>query len=97
MKNTTSVRKDHGIHGICNIFIGHFSLHRVLRLHNERCFCDELWGIALIEVFVRLGLALILTLGLALLLAWGWDSSDRSQPNTAQQRTEAPAQPHAAQ
>ena len=51
----------------------------------------------MIEVFVRLGLALMLSLGLALLLAWGWDSSDRSQPNTAQQRTEAPAQPHAAQ
>lgn len=49
------------------------------------------------EVFVRLGLALLLSLGLAVLLAWGWDSSDRTQPNAAQQRTEAPAPTHAAQ
>jgi len=32
----------------------------------------------LIEVFVRLGLALLLSMGLAVLLAWGWDSSDRA-------------------
>lgn len=32
----------------------------------------------MIEVFVRLGLALLLSMGLALLLAWGWDSSDRA-------------------
>jgi len=29
-----------------------------------------------IEMLVRLGLALFLSLGLAVLLAWGWDSSD---------------------
>jgi len=27
-------------------------------------------------MFVRLGLALTLSLGLAVLLAWGWDQSD---------------------
>jgi hypothetical protein len=32
----------------------------------------------LIEVLVRLGLALLLSLSLAVLLAWGWHSSDRS-------------------
>jgi len=31
----------------------------------------------LIEVFVRLGLALLLSVSLAVLLAWGWHSSDR--------------------
>jgi hypothetical protein len=36
----------------------------------------------LIEVFVRLGLALLLSLGLALLLAWGWDRSDRAASST---------------
>ena len=30
----------------------------------------------MIEMFVRLGLALTLSLGLAVLLAWGWDRSD---------------------
>jgi hypothetical protein len=28
------------------------------------------------EIFARLGLALVLSLGLAVLLAWGWDSSE---------------------
>ncbi|WP_157572207.1 hypothetical protein [Hydrogenophaga taeniospiralis] len=32
----------------------------------------------MIEIFLRLGLALIVSLGLAVLLAWGWDSSDRN-------------------
>ncbi|MCB4362345.1 hypothetical protein KIH07_01275 [Hydrogenophaga taeniospiralis] len=32
----------------------------------------------MIEIFLRLGLALIVSLGLAVLLAWGWDSSERS-------------------
>jgi hypothetical protein len=32
----------------------------------------------LVEVFLRLGLALLLSMGLAVLLAWGWHSSDRS-------------------
>ncbi|MDM7948877.1 hypothetical protein [Hydrogenophaga sp.] len=32
----------------------------------------------MIEVFVRLGLALLLSLSLALLMAWGWHSSDRA-------------------
>gem|GEM_PF-5917669 len=36
----------------------------------------------MIEVFVRLGLALLLSLGLALLLAWGWHSSDRAASGT---------------
>lgn len=30
----------------------------------------------MIEIVLRLGLALLLSLGLALLLAWGWDRSD---------------------
>ena len=33
-------------------------------------------GGSVIEMLVRLGLALFLSLGLAVLLAWGWDSSD---------------------
>jgi hypothetical protein len=33
-------------------------------------------GDPVIEMLVRLGLALFLSLGLAVLLAWGWDSSD---------------------
>jgi len=33
-------------------------------------------SVAVIEMFVRLGLALTLSLGLAVLLAWGWDRSD---------------------
>ncbi|MDO9251555.1 hypothetical protein [Hydrogenophaga sp.] len=36
----------------------------------------------MIEMLVRLGLALFLSLGLAVLLAWGWDSSD-PLPTTA--------------
>jgi hypothetical protein len=32
----------------------------------------------LVEVFLRLGLALLISMGLAVLLAWGWDSSDRA-------------------
>jgi hypothetical protein len=35
-------------------------------------------GIGLIEVFLRLGLALLLSMSLAVLLAWGWYSSDRA-------------------
>lgn len=33
-------------------------------------------GGLVIEMLVRLGVALFLSLGLAVLLAWGWDSSD---------------------
>ena len=51
----------------------------------------------MIEVFVRLGLALLLSLGLAVLLAWGWDSSDRTHPSAVQQLTEAPAPTHPTQ
>lgn len=29
-----------------------------------------------VEILVRLGFALLLSLGLALLFAWGWDRSD---------------------
>jgi hypothetical protein len=36
-------------------------------------------GIELIEVLMRLGLALLLSLSLAVLMAWGWHSSDRAQ------------------
>ena len=32
----------------------------------------------MIEVFLRLGLALLISMGLAVLLAWGWYSSDRA-------------------
>lgn len=34
--------------------------------------------LVLIEVFLRLGLALLLSMGLAVLLAWGWHNSDRA-------------------
>lgn len=37
-----------------------------------------MWGVFLIEVFLRLGLALLISMGLAVLLAWGWYSSDRA-------------------
>lgn len=30
----------------------------------------------MVEMMLRLGLALVLSLGLAVLLAWGWDRSD---------------------
>jgi len=46
----------------------------------------------LIEVFVRLGLALLLSLGLALLLAWGWDSSDRASSGAQTLANAAPIQ-----
>ncbi|MEZ5701834.1 MAG: hypothetical protein R3E42_07560 [Burkholderiaceae bacterium] len=51
----------------------------------------------MIEMFVRLGLALLLSLSLALLLAWGWDSSDAQTPATVQQMSaasDAPAATH---
>jgi hypothetical protein len=46
----------------------------------------------LIEVFVRLGLALLLSMGLAVLLAWGWDSSDRAASGTRALVSAAPSQ-----
>jgi hypothetical protein len=46
----------------------------------------------LIEVFVRLGLALLLSMGLAVLLAWGWDSSDRAAAVSQEMVSAAPAQ-----
>lgn len=96
-ENATPAGQSHKNHKICNNFISPLILDRALSLHNDRCFCDELRGIALIEVFVRLGLALLLSLGLAVLLAWGWDSSDRTHPSAVQQLTEAPAPTHPAQ
>lgn len=33
-------------------------------------------GNSVVEILLRLSLALILSLGLALLLAWGWDRSE---------------------
>jgi hypothetical protein len=48
-----------------------------------------------IEMLVRLGLALLLSLSLALLLAWGWDSSDHNTPAKVQQMS-AVAEPQAA-
>ncbi|MEZ5646384.1 MAG: hypothetical protein R3E94_11215 [Burkholderiaceae bacterium] len=44
----------------------------------------------MIEMFVRLGLALTLSLGLAVLLAWGWDRSD-PPPTDAPRLVEATA------
>ena len=41
----------------------------------------------MIEMFVRLGLALMLSLSLAILLAWGWNNSDQYKPADAQQLT----------
>ncbi len=46
----------------------------------------------MIEVFVRLGLALLLSLSLAVLLAWGWDSSDRVASGTQDLVSTAPTQ-----
>jgi hypothetical protein len=42
-----------------------------------------------VEMFVRLGLALLLSLSLALLLAWGWDSSDHNAPANGEELTAA--------
>lgn len=33
-------------------------------------------GVSLVEILVRLGFAVLLSLFLAVLLAWGWDRSD---------------------
>ncbi|MBU4519653.1 MAG: hypothetical protein KJ677_09595 [Gammaproteobacteria bacterium] len=49
----------------------------------------------MIEMLVRLGVALFLSLVLAVLLAWGWDSSDDhptplSQPAQCQHPCDAP-------
>ncbi len=41
-------------------------------------FLTRCTGCFLIEVFLRLGLALLLSMSLAVLLAWGWYSSDRA-------------------
>jgi hypothetical protein len=38
-------------------------------------------GASLVEILVRLGFALLLSLCLALLFAWGWDHSD-APPDT---------------
>jgi hypothetical protein len=62
----------------CNNFSGVFSGYPKPSHHNGCCFWHVARGVFLIEVFVRLGLALLLSMGLALLLAWGWDSSDRA-------------------
>jgi hypothetical protein len=40
------------------------------------------------EIFTRLGLALVLSLGLAVLMAWGWDSAE-PLPAAAPQVAEA--------
>lgn len=48
-------------------------------------------------MFVRLGLALLLSLSLAVLLAWGWDSSDQNTPDSVRQlsaATDTVATPH---
>lgn len=49
----------------------------------------------MIEIFLRLGLALIVSLGLAVLLAWGWDSSDRiaTADDTVQLSADTPSAP----
>lgn len=88
MENTTSVCEYHGSRNFCNTFIRVFAGGAQPSRHNDRCFFDELWGIALIEVFVRLGLALLLSLSLAVLMAWGWDNSDHPPPNADQQMTQ---------
>ena len=38
----------------------------------------------MIEIFVKLGVSLLLSLSLALLLAWSWDQSD-AHPDQARQ------------
>ncbi|MEX1167660.1 MAG: hypothetical protein WEK74_12490, partial [Hydrogenophaga sp.] len=52
------------------------------RLHNTDTIFEK--GSVVIEMLVRLGLALLLSLSLALLLAWGWDNSDQIQSVNAQ-------------
>lgn len=47
----------------------------------------------MIEICVRLGLALLLSLGLALLMAWGWDQSD---PVPSMERSLVDASTHTA-
>ena len=62
----------------CNNFRRPFSDRPKRCRHNGRCFSRVARGVFLIEVFLRLGLALLLSMGLAVLLAWGWYSSERA-------------------
>jgi hypothetical protein len=41
-------------------------------------------GIDLIEMLVRLGLALLLSLTVAVLMAWGWNHAERSAQGAEQ-------------
>jgi hypothetical protein len=45
---------------------------------NSYLLIKLLAGISVIEMFVRLGLALFISLALALLFAWGWHHSDQA-------------------
>jgi hypothetical protein len=78
VKKRTTKRQCAAHTRFCNKFSGVFSGHPKPSHHNGCCFWHVARGVFLIEVFVRLGLALLLSMGLALLLAWGWDSSDRA-------------------
>jgi hypothetical protein len=44
----------------------------------------------IMEIFTRLGLALVLSLGLAVLMAWGWDSAEPLPSTPAQVANAAP-------
>jgi hypothetical protein len=60
-------------------------------LVSESCpkFC-HITPTHIMEIFTRLGLALVLSLGLAVLMAWGWDSTEPLPSTPAQVANAAP-------
>ena len=61
--------------GICNTFAGPPGRSPGFNRHNGRWIVGSV-GFDLIEMLVRLGLALLLSLTVAVLMAWGWSLSD---------------------
>lgn len=46
-------------------------------LAESEHFCEHIFlGASVVEILIRLGFALVLSLCLAVLFAWGWDRSD---------------------
>ncbi len=47
----------------------------------------------MVEMLLRLSLALVLSLGLAILFAWGWDRSEPTSPSMAPELAASPLIP----
>jgi len=62
---------------LCNAFYC-FSAGQKLSACTIRSFFHSLTSATVIEIFARLGFALLLSLSLALLMAWGWHHSDQA-------------------